>query len=224
MAHVILGLLLLAPQSLYGLIKSFEAGVALFYSASSGSIKRALDTLLGKGLIEVASTEPGGRGKKVYRATEAGRREFHRWMAGELSGADLETAALPRLFFLGLLDPAERAPVLRRMRERAAADLSNLTALKKQLDAMEVPAEFRDVAAYQRATLDYGIASGRHALTWFSDLADRGGPPDGCAAPRSGRGGESAAGHEAGIVDPGEGDDRESFPVPVAERQVRDER
>ncbi|GGM47521.1 hypothetical protein GCM10011608_35340 [Micromonospora sonchi] len=179
MAHVILGLLLLAPQSLYGLIKSFEAGVALFYSASSGSIKRALDTLLDKNLIEVASTEPGGRGKKVYRTTEAGRQEFHRWMTGELSGADLETAALARLFFLGLLDPADRPPVLRRIQERAAADLAQLTALKKHLDTMEVPAEFRDVAAYQRATLDYGIASGRHALTWFGNLADRGGPQTG---------------------------------------------
>ncbi|WP_341715800.1 PadR family transcriptional regulator [Micromonospora sp. FIMYZ51] len=176
MAHVILGLLLIAPQSLYDLIKSFEAGVGLFYSASSGSIKRALDTLLDKGRIEVASTEPGGRGKKVYRVTEAGRQEFHRWMTGELSGADLEAVALPRLFFLGLLDPEERLPVLRRIQQRAATDLAELTALKSRLDAVEVPAEFRDVAAYQLVTLDYGIASGRHALTWLNDLVDRGGP------------------------------------------------
>lgn len=176
MAHVILGLLLIAPQSLYDLIKSFEAGVGLFYSASSGSIKRALDTLLGKGQIEVASTESGGRGKKVYRVTEAGRQEFHRWMTGELNGVDLEAVALPRLFFLGLLDPEERAPVLRRIQQRAAADLADLTALKQHLDTIEVPAEFRDVATYQLATLEYGIASGRHALTWFGDLADRGAP------------------------------------------------
>ncbi|GIJ09750.1 hypothetical protein Van01_29640 [Micromonospora andamanensis] len=179
MAHVILGLLLIAPQSLYSLIKSFEAGVALFYSASSGSIKRALDTLLGKGLIEVASTEPGGRGKKVYRTTEAGRQEFHRWMTGELGGADLETAALPRLFFLGLLAPENRPPVLRKIQERAAADLAELTALHKHLDTMELSPEFRDVAAYQRLTLEYGITSGRHALAWFGELADRGGPQTG---------------------------------------------
>ncbi|QSB13847.1 PadR family transcriptional regulator [Natronosporangium hydrolyticum] len=176
MAHVILGLLLLAPQSLYGLIKNFEAGVALVYSASSGSIKRALDTLLDRGLIEVASVEPGGRGKKVYRTTEAGRQEFHDWMTGELSGTNLEVAALPRLFFLGLLDPEDRTPVLRRMQQRAAADLVDLTALEQHLDAMTVPAEHREIVAYQRATLAYGLASGRHAVTWFGDLADRGGP------------------------------------------------
>ncbi|GGH44399.1 PadR family transcriptional regulator [Microbacterium album] len=173
MGHVILGLLLLAPQSLYDLVKSFEAGVALVYSASTGSIKRALDSLLEKEWIEVASVEPGGRGRKVYRATAAGAREFRTWMTGELAGTHLETAALPRLFFLGLLEPPERAPVLRRIQRRAAADLEALTAVERNLDAVDVPPEFRDVATYQRATLDYGIASGRHALAWISELADR---------------------------------------------------
>lgn len=175
MAHVILGLLLLTPQSLYDLIKNFEAGVALVYSASSGSIKRALDTLLGKGLIEVASIEPRGRGKKVYRTTEAGRLEFHNWMTGQLVGPDLEVVALPRLFFLGLLEPDDRAPVLRRIQARASADLAQLTNLEARLDGFDIPAGFHDVVAYQRATLDYGITSARHAVTWFSDLADRGG-------------------------------------------------
>ncbi|WP_327151009.1 PadR family transcriptional regulator [Nocardia sp. NBC_01329] len=173
MAHVILGMLLIAPQSLYDLIKNFEAGVSLVYSASSGSIKRALDALLDKGLIEVESIEPGGRGRKVYRATEAGRLAFHEWMTAELSGPNLETTALPRLFFLGLLDPDDRAPVLRRIQDRAVADLAEVTTLEKHLDTMDVPPESREVVAYQRATLDYGIASGRHALSWFAALADR---------------------------------------------------
>ena len=59
MANVILGLLLLAPMSLYDLIKAFEQGISLFYSASSGSIKRALDGLLKKGYIVVADVQPG---------------------------------------------------------------------------------------------------------------------------------------------------------------------
>ncbi|WP_214404748.1 PadR family transcriptional regulator [Pseudonocardia lacus] len=169
MAHVILGLLLIAPQSLYGLVKAFEAGVSLFYSASSGSIKRALDGLLANGLIETAGAEPGGRGKKVYRVTEAGRAEFRTWMTGEPTGPDLEAAALPRLFFLGLLDPAERAPVLRRITARIESDLAGLVALSRTLDAVDVAEEHRDLATHQFATLDYGIASHRFALSWFRD-------------------------------------------------------
>lgn len=183
---MILGLLLIAPQSLYDLVKNFDAGVALFYSSSSGSIKRALDVLLRDGRIEVMSVEQGGRGKKTYRATEAGRQEFRRWMTGELSGADLEAAALPRLFFLGLLPAGEREPVLWRIEQRAESELATLTALHERLEAEvdteAMPTEHRDVLAYQQATLDYGIASGRHALSWFSALAEQGGAARGAGS------------------------------------------
>jgi DNA-binding PadR family transcriptional regulator len=173
MAHVILGLLLIAPQSFYDLIKGFEAGVALFYSASSGSIRRALDSLLARGAIEVASVEPGGRGRKVYRVTGAGREEFRAWMTGDPTGSDLETAALSRLFFLGLLEPDERAPVLRRITARIETDLAALSDLDRSLDATDVAEEHRDILAHQRVALDYGIASQRFMLDWFRAHADR---------------------------------------------------
>lgn len=167
MAHVILGLLLIAPQSFYDLVKHFEAGVSLFYSASSGSIKRALDNLLAQEHIEVASREPAARGRKVYRVTATGRTAFRSWMTGELTGPDLETAALSRLFFLGLLEPAERAPVLGGITARLEADLARLEALQERLDGTEVPEEHRDVLRHQLATLDYGVGAHRFALAWF---------------------------------------------------------
>jgi DNA-binding PadR family transcriptional regulator len=167
MAHVILGLLLIRPQSLYDLVKNFEAGVSLFYSASSGSIRRALETLLTGGLIEVAEVAPGARGRKTYRVTDAGREQFRDWMTGPMTGPDAEAAALPRLFFLGLLDPAERAEVLPRITARIEKDLGRFEALSEVVDAVEVPDELRDVFTYQRATLDYGLAAQRFALDWF---------------------------------------------------------
>ena len=177
MAHVILGLLLIGPQSLYDLIKGFEAGVALFYSASSGSIKRALDTLLARELIDVDSIEAGGRGRKVYRVTDAGREEFRAWMTGDPAGSDLETAALSRLYFLGLLEPDERVPVLRRVTARIESDLAAFLTLDSTLDAADFPEEHRDLVTHQRATLDYGIASHRFMLDWFRDHIDRHEPP-----------------------------------------------
>ncbi|MCK9795331.1 PadR family transcriptional regulator [Isoptericola sp. 4D.3] len=178
MAHVILGLLLLRPQSQYDLVKNFEAAVSLLYSASAGSIRRALETLLAGGLIEVAEVGPGARGRKTYRATGAGREEFHTWMTGPMTGPDAEAAALPRLFFLGLLEPAERADVLPRITARIEKDLGRLEELDERLDVQEVPDELREVFAYQRATLDYGLAASRFALGWFRDLAERGGVSD----------------------------------------------
>lgn len=173
MSHVILGLLLISQQSLYDLVKSFEAGVSLFYSSSSGSIKRALDGLLARGLVEVASAEPGLRGRKVHRVTDEGRAEFHAWMIGELSGPDLESVALPRLYFLGLVDAADRPVVLRRITARIETDLARLTDLRGRIDASEVPDGWEDVARHQRATLDFGIASHEFSLDWFRGHLER---------------------------------------------------
>lgn len=47
-AKVVLGLLRLRPMSLYDLVQAFGAGVSLFYSASAGPIKRALDDLVAR--------------------------------------------------------------------------------------------------------------------------------------------------------------------------------
>ncbi|MDA2804120.1 PadR family transcriptional regulator [Nocardiopsis suaedae] len=173
MAHVILGLLLIAPQSYYDLIKAFEAGVGLFYSASSGSIKRALDRLLAQGLVEVADAESGGRGRKAYRPTGAGREEFGSWMAAPPTGSDAESGALARLYFLGLLEEAERLPVLRGIEERLEGDLAALQDLDRGLDTRDVPEGLHEVFAYQRATLDYGLAANRFALGRFRALIDR---------------------------------------------------
>ncbi|MCC2592402.1 PadR family transcriptional regulator [Tessaracoccus sp. OS52] len=176
MAHVILGLLLIAPMSLYDLIKGFEAGVSLFYSASSGSIKRALDGLLERRLIQVASVEPGTRGRKVYRVTDEGRREFHDWMVSQPIAGHLETAALSRLYYLGLLDADDRATVLQNITRRAEEDLAQLRALAGWIEGMEVPLEQRDLAHYQRATLDFGIASHQFAINWFRQKLAEGSP------------------------------------------------
>lgn len=171
MAHVILGLLLIAPQSLYDLVKNFEASVSLFYSASSGSIKRALDGLLRQGLIEVAGADAGARGRKAYRVTKAGRAEFAAWMTAEPSRGDIEVAVLPRIHFLGLL-PAERRPeVLRLAVARIEQDLARLASLEAELgEVAEAPHE---VARYQLSTLDYGIGAHRHALAWARRLLAR---------------------------------------------------
>lgn len=171
MAHVILGLLMLAPMSLYDLLRAFESGVSLFYSASSGSLKRALDGLLARGEVEVEETGDG-RGRKVYRVTDAGRAAFRVWMTGELTGS-LETAALSRAFFLGLLEPDERVAVVAQVERRVADDLAQLERLEAQVSQQEVPDGLADVARYQRAVLDYGLGTHRLALRWVQESLPR---------------------------------------------------
>jgi DNA-binding PadR family transcriptional regulator len=173
MGNVILGLLLLAPQTLYSLNKQFEQGISLFYRASYGSLQSALKSLLGKGFVTFAEGIEGGRNKKTYSITDAGRHAFDEWMHTPVGGGDLEVAALSKLFFLGLVvDDAARLAVLDDLVAATAREKARLEGFAAQLDAFEVPDEYARVFTYQRATLDYGLMAHRAALDWFEALAE----------------------------------------------------
>lgn len=173
MAHVILGLLLLRPMSLYDLLKAFEEGISLFYSASAGSIKRALDGLLRRGQVEIVSQDVEGRRRKTYGITDAGRAAFQEWILSPPERADMDTAVLSRVYFLGLLDATDRLTALEQLRTTVAAEAATLEVVESQVATSEVPAELGDVARYGRATLDYGIRAHQTALTWLDELLGR---------------------------------------------------
>lgn len=172
MQHVILGLLLLfGPQSLYDLHKQFSQGVSLFYSASFGSLQRALQQAAAHGLVTVAPAPDDRRGRKLHSITEAGVAAWREWMLSPSLGADAETTMLAKVFLAGALDdPADRATMLGHLRARVAAELAGLRAAAVAIDAPQVPPEYAGVFAYQRATLDYGIRAHELAAQWLDEL------------------------------------------------------
>lgn len=170
MQFVILGLLLIEPGSLYDLHKRFAAGPSLFYSASFGSIQRALQKMVADGWVDVTGDAASARGRKVHAITPAGEAAWRSWMAEPLSGANAETTMLARVFLLGLLPAAARTETLDVLREAAVAELSQLTAVAAELDAQQIPAEYAELFRYQRATLAYGIRSNELAVAWLADL------------------------------------------------------
>ncbi|WP_394554489.1 PadR family transcriptional regulator [Agromyces sp. MMS24-JH15] len=177
MGNVILGLLLLlGPQTLYSLNKQFQQGPSLFYRASFGSLQSALKALLAAGSVDVHERVEGGRAKKAYEITDAGSVAFHAWIRSPLGG-DLETAALSRLFLLGLVeDRDERRGIVEGIVGEIGRELAELEAFARVLDEQEptIPPAYREVFRYQRATLDYGVVAHRSALEWFTALAGEG--------------------------------------------------
>src|SRR5690606_6787878 len=174
MANVILGLLLLAgPQTIYALNKHFEAGVSLFYRASLGSLRGALNGLLERGEVEFTASVENGRSKKTYTPTPAGTAAFFTWLTGPLTGAGLETQARARCSFLGLLpDDGARRAVLDIIVTRIEADEAELLAATSHLDALDLPPEHQGIFRYQRATLEYGLAAHRVGAEHFARLRD----------------------------------------------------
>lgn len=172
MQFVILGMLLGGPLSLYDVQRHFERVVSLFYSASAGSIQRALRQLVAEGRAVVDDAAAGretGRGRKPYRITPAGRDAWREWMLAPLSGSELETAMLARVFFLGRLDaPEDRLHVVDGIRARLRAEEERLGALAA---AASAPSD-DPVLRSQLATLDYGRRSLALALAWATELAE----------------------------------------------------
>lgn len=173
MGNVILGLLLLSPMTLYSLNKQFEAGVSLFYSASLGSIRTALLSLLERGLVTVADSVENGRSKKTYSITPAGHEAFVEWMHAPPTTGDLETTALAKLYLLGLMPAADRHEVLDGILTRIRTEEAQLQQFAAQLDVMELPEEYHEIFRYQRLTLDYGLQAHRHGREFFEKVAEQ---------------------------------------------------
>lgn len=176
MRYVILGLLLTGPLSLYDVHKRFTASVSLFYSASFGSLQRALTHLVEQGLVTVSDDPTSARRKKLHTITDDGRVRWRDWMLEPIpAGADAETLMLAKVFLLGhLTSRDDRTRVLDLVHERAASTFAELSTLAARVDAGEpdVPDGLRRVFDFQRATLDHGLRASSLALTWIDELRE----------------------------------------------------
>lgn len=174
MRYMILGLLLGGPLSLYDVQQRFAAGLGHFYSASSGSIERALRALADDALATVADDAASPRRRKLYRITDAGVAAWRDWMHAPLMrGADAETTALAKVFLLGRLDDAaQRRAVLATIRAEAEEGRAGLRRTAAELDAFGagLASSARGLFDPQRATLDYGIRTHDLLIAWLGEL------------------------------------------------------
>jgi DNA-binding PadR family transcriptional regulator len=172
MQQVILGLLILhGPLSLYAVQRQFQQGVSLFYSASFGSIQRALRHLVATGMVTVADAPGSSRRRKLHTVTDAGRQVWRSWMHEPIGGANAETALLAKVYLLGLLaTDDERREVIAGLRTQVVAARDELSGLARHLDSLQVDDAYAPTFRYQRATLDYGLRSHDLALRWLDEL------------------------------------------------------
>ncbi|MFT4294330.1 MAG: helix-turn-helix transcriptional regulator [Micropruina sp.] len=173
MQFVILGLLLGGPLSLYEVHKRFASGISLFYSASFGSLQRALRTLAADGSVTVAEAPGDARGKKLYSVTDRGRTRWRTWMLEPIrAGVDAETTALAKIFLLGRLPASDRRTVLDEIGSLAQRQTAGLRRLWDETGDLDAAGERRELLAYQRATLDYGLRAHRLMNDWLEELRD----------------------------------------------------
>ena len=176
MHYVILGLLLDGPMSLYDVQKRFASGLAHFYSASSGSIERALRQIVADAHATTTDDPHSTRRRRLYRISPAGVAAWRAWMhAPTARGADAETTVLAKVFLLGRLDDdAEQRAALAGLRRESEAARDRLKAVATDVDsqARGFDAAQQRVFVPQRATLDYGIRAHELLVGWLGELEE----------------------------------------------------
>jgi PadR family transcriptional regulator AphA len=111
----LLGLLSQRPRSGYDLKRTVDMSIRHFWAASYGQIYPELRRLETAGWIEGASAAAGGRPRREYRITDAGRQALVDWLHGIETRIELRDESLLRIFFADAL-PVEQALGLVRAR------------------------------------------------------------------------------------------------------------
>jgi len=163
-----LGMLSFGEACGYDLKKRFEALFRHFYSAGYGSIYPALAELADAGLVTCHSVPQEGRPeRKVYRITEAGRRQFDEALRTTRPQHKLRSEFLAMIYFAELMQPERLDEVLdERLRELRESE-AHIAGLQQAFDAA-VPVGVRFVAGFgaalARVAAEY-IEQNRHMLS-----------------------------------------------------------
>jgi PadR family transcriptional regulator, regulatory protein AphA len=160
-AYVILGMVSSEPRSGYEIKAVVDSTTRFFWAASYGQIYPELKRLSEAGLVEGIDASRGDRKRTVYAITADGEAELKDWLRRPPETSEMREEGLLKLFFAGVLKPAEAVETLRSMR-RMRLELAG------QLRSMEPEkADLKD--PYPLIVLRAGIEFNE----WFADWCER---------------------------------------------------
>jgi DNA-binding PadR family transcriptional regulator len=125
----VLGLLGIRPMSGYDIKRAVDRTIRHFWAASYGQIYPELKRLEETGWIAGQDADRGGRTRRVYRITAAGRRRLEGWLHGYETRIEMRDESLLRLFFADALPPDEALGLLAARREGYRMMLAYLRSL-----------------------------------------------------------------------------------------------
>ena len=131
LGYALLGLLHAAPQSGYGLRKTFVTTPMAVFSDSPGAIYPALRRLARQGWIAPVAGERSGRRRQLFAPTEPGRRAFRDWLTARPTREDVVRrwdVLMLRLAFMGSEPAATLREFLDAVQVESRAYLAELEA------------------------------------------------------------------------------------------------
>lgn len=169
--NAILGFLQHQPFSGYDLKKVFDTSVRHFWPADQSQIYRTLTRLAEQGWVKMEVIDQDSRpNRKLFRITEEGRRELHRWLSTPLPPEESRSASLIQVFFAGQLEDEQILAIF----ERAAVQLRELldtyTRIPRQVQAYHGMIGSPRERFFWMLTLECGISGARGQLEWVESV------------------------------------------------------
>jgi PadR family transcriptional regulator AphA len=182
-SYVVLGMIgLRGPSTPYDLKRGIGRSVGYFWPFPHAQLYAEPERLERMNLLAVES-EDGGRRRKVYALTGAGRRALREWLASPTNvHFQMRDVAELKLFFSELGDPAGVARLAREQIEQHEQRIAEYEQMQDRFG--EIPA-----VAKRMVTLRLGLEMEHAALRFWRSLAD-----DPLAADRASAGTQGASG------------------------------
>jgi len=160
-SHVVLGLIeAMQPATPYDLKRAAEAGVQHFWALPHTQLYSECGRLAEAGLL-AEEREEGGRRRRIYRITAAGRRALDEWRDDtEVERYELRDPGLLKLFFGA--DPVRLAE----------AQLSEHERMLTEYEELRERAE--DMPEGVRLAIDSGVGHEREYVRYWKGIAARG--------------------------------------------------
>lgn len=194
MEKIILGMLMVRGMTIYEIKNFINNNLDTMCSASSGSIHTAVKKMLEKEIIKVY--EEGN--KKIYYITAKGREEFNLWIEQPMDIGKAKNIELSKLFFLGLSNPDKRVKLIEKYIDELKNERNKLLVIykntkvntdeiissgmntiienqwneegvKKNLYTGKIMDTVSDIYKFQKATLEYGMASIEFEIAWYTN-------------------------------------------------------
>jgi DNA-binding PadR family transcriptional regulator len=138
-AYVILGMVSREPRSGYEIKTVVDNSTRFFWAASYGQIYPELKRLSEAGLVEGSDASQGDRKRTVYAITADGEAELKDWLRRPPETAEMREEGLLKLFFSGVLKPAEAVETLRSMHRMRLDLVERLRAMEREKEPIEDP-------------------------------------------------------------------------------------
>ena len=145
----------------YDMKRTVSGSIGYFWTFPHSQLYAEPARLAELGLL-TEEQEEGGRKRRTYRLTDAGR-ALRDWLAEPTDEpTEIRDLAVLKLFFGSQAEPEQ----LRELAERAAA------AHRKRLAEYEAIATIAGIETHERSTLEMGLRFERNAISYWEEVAE----------------------------------------------------